>query len=393
MATITYDNVRKVYPDGTEAIPAFNLEVADGEFMVFVGPSGCGKSTALRMTAGLEDISGGRLLIGDEVVNGKSPQERDIAMVFQDYALYPHMTVRDNLGFALKMMKLPKAEITERVDRAADRLSLTALLDRRPKNLSGGQRQRVAMGRAIVREPQAFLMDEPLSNLDAKLRVQMRSEISALQHQLGVTTLYVTHDQVEAMTMGTRVAVMMNGRLQQCSAPQDLYDNPANVFVAGFIGSPRMNLFTTTITRGENGGVSFAFGPQTITLSPEFAAKNPEVAKHVGTPVTIGIRPEGFTPATDPGPEVLEVTAEVVEMLGSETLVFFVAPVEQASDADVRDRAQASDEEQSILAGEGKTVMCARLVPPIRLAPGAGLRLRLNPDQLYVFDANGDAVR
>ena len=392
MATITFDKVRKVYPDGTEAIPSFSLDIADGELMVFVGPSGCGKSTALRMAAGLEDISGGRLLIGDEVVNGKSPQDRDIAMVFQDYALYPHMTVRENLGFALKMMKLPKDQITARVEKAADRLSLTALLDRRPKNLSGGQRQRVAMGRAIVREPQAFLMDEPLSNLDAKLRVQMRGEISALQHQLGVTTLYVTHDQVEAMTMGTRVAVMKNGRLQQCSAPQDLYDKPANVFVAGFIGSPKMNLFRSRISRDASGGLSFEFGPQTIAISPEFVARTSGLGAQVDRPVAIGIRPEGFLLASDPGPETIDVTAQVVEMLGSETLVFFVAPVEQASDADVRDRAQASDEEESILAGEGSTVLCARLVPPLRLAPGAGLRLRIDPNQLYVFDEAGDAI-
>ncbi|MFN8124075.1 MAG: sn-glycerol-3-phosphate ABC transporter ATP-binding protein UgpC [Thermoleophilia bacterium] len=392
MASITYDRVRKVYADGTEAIPGLDLQVEDGEFMVFVGPSGCGKSTALRMTAGLEDISGGRLLIGDDVVNRKSPQERDIAMVFQDYALYPHMTVRDNLGFALKMMKLPKDEIARRVDKAAERLSLSALLDRRPKNLSGGQRQRVAMGRAIVREPQAFLMDEPLSNLDAKLRVQMRGEISALQRQLGVTTLYVTHDQVEAMTMGSRVAVMKNGRLQQVAAPQELYDEPANVFVAGFIGSPKMNLFHSTLRQGENGGLAFTFGDRSIAIPADVVSRRPGLAPHVGKPITVGIRPEGFVRAEEAGPETLEVTAEVVEMLGSETLVFFVAPVEQASDADVRDRAQASDEEESILAEEGKSVMCARLVPPVRLDPGTGIRLRIDPTRLYLFDADGDAI-
>src|SRR6478609_206397 len=260
MASITYQKMKKVYDDGTEAIPGMDLEVRDGEFMVFVGPSGCGKSTALRMTAGLEDISGGRLLIGDQVVNNKSPQERDIAMVFQDYALYPHMTVGQNMGFALKMMRIPKDEIRKRVQQAADRLSLTALLDRKPKNLSGGQRQRVAMGRAIVRQPQAFLMDEPLSNLDAKLRLQMRAEIDALQHQLGVTTLYVTHDQTEAMTMGDRVAVMKNGRLMQCASPQELYDDPANVFVAGFIGSPKMNLFTSTLVHDPDGSARLSFG-------------------------------------------------------------------------------------------------------------------------------------
>ena len=393
MASILYDKVRKVYDDGTEAIPGFDLSIEDGEFMVFVGPSGCGKSTALRMTAGLEDISGGRLYIGDDVVNGKSPQQRDIAMVFQDYALYPHMTVRQNLGFALQMMKLPKAEIASRVEKAANRLSLTALLDRRPKNLSGGQRQRVAMGRAIVREPQAFLMDEPLSNLDAKLRVQMRSEISALQHQLGVTTLYVTHDQVEAMTMGDRVAVMKNGRLQQCAAPQDLYDHPANVFVAGFIGSPKMNLFTTTLQRQADGSIEIRFGPQVVTVPVAVAARWNATGRLVDGPVTVGIRPEGLRHTPDASPEgSIQVEAAVVEMLGSETLVFFVAPVEQASDADVRDRAQASDEEESILAAEGSTVMCARLVPPLRLAPGDGLRLTIQPDQLYLFDAEGAAI-
>src|SRR6476646_5243279 len=242
MASITFQKMRKVYDDGTEAIPGMDLEVRDGEFMVFVGPSGCGKSTALRMTAGLEDISGGRLLIGDQVVNNKSPQERDIALVFQDYALYPHMTVGQNMGCALKMMRLPKDEIRKRGAEAADRLSLTALLDRKPKNLSGGQRQRVAMGRAIVRQPQAFLMDEPLSNLDAKLRVQMRAEIAKIQHDLNVTTVYVTHDQIEAMTMGDRVAVMSKGTLMQVDTPQNLYDRPDNLFVAAFIGSPAMNM-------------------------------------------------------------------------------------------------------------------------------------------------------
>jgi multiple sugar transport system ATP-binding protein len=394
VATITYDHVRKVYADGTEAIPGFDLEVADGEFMVFVGPSGCGKSTALRMTAGLEDISGGRLYIGDDVVNGKSPQERDIAMVFQDYALYPHMTVRDNLSFALRMMKLPKDEIAKRVDKAADRLSLTALLDRRPKNLSGGQRQRVAMGRAIVREPQAFLMDEPLSNLDAKLRVQMRAEIAALQSQLGVTTLYVTHDQVEAMTMGDRVAVMKNGRLQQCSPPQELYDNPANVFVAGFIGSPKMNLFHSTLTRQPDGSVKVAFGLYPLSVPADVVRRWPALEHQPDGPITVGLRPEGFKYSPDADPATsLNVEAGVVEMLGNETLVFFVAPVERASDADVRDRAQASDEEESILAGAGTTVMCARLVPPVRLSQGDGLRLVVNPEQLYLFGPDGNAIR
>jgi multiple sugar transport system ATP-binding protein len=381
MSTITYDNMRKVYPDGTEAIPGFDLKVQDGEFMVFVGPSGCGKSTALRMTAGLEEITGGRLYIGDEVVNGKSPQERDIAMVFQDYALYPHMTVAENMGFALRMMKMPKDDIRRRVEDAAERLSLTALLDRRPKNLSGGQRQRVAMGRAIVREPQVFLMDEPLSNLDAKLRVQMRAEIAAIQHQLGVTTLYVTHDQVEAMTMGDRVAVMKNGRLMQCATPQELYEAPANVFVAGFIGSPKMNLFKSVISRDGDGQAYIEFGEQSVRVDGTVVAANERLRAYPSGPIDVADR------------HSLVIAADVVEMLGSETLVHFVAPVETASDADVRDRAQAGDEEESILAKAGSTVMCARLVPAVRVSNGAELRLHVDASALYFFDAQGQAIR
>ncbi len=273
MATIKYDGVEKTYPDGTRAIPGISLEVRDREFMVFVGPSGCGKTTVLRMTAGLEDITGGRLYIGDRVVNSLPPQKRDIAMVFQDYALYPHMTVRDNIGFALRMMGRPKSEIRQRVEAAAARLSLTALLDRKPRNLSGGQRQRVAMGRAIVREPQAFLMDEPLSNLDAKLRVQMRAEISSLQRQLGVTTVYVTHDQVEAMTMGDRVAVMKSGLLQQVAPPEELYERPVNIFVAGFIGSPKMNLFESVLRRRPGGGAYVTFGQQELAIPDDVQSK------------------------------------------------------------------------------------------------------------------------
>src|SRR6476661_7921741 len=291
MASITYQKMRKVYDDGTEAIPGMDLEVKDGEFMVFVGPSGCGKSTALRMTAGLGDISGGRLLIGDQVVNNKSPQERDIAMVFQDYALYPHMTVGQNMGFALKMMRIPKDEIRKRVQQAADRLSLTALLDRKPKNLSGGQRQRVAMGRAIVRQPQAFLMDEPLSNLDAKLRVQLRAEIHQLQRRLGVTTIYVTHDQIEAMTMGDRVAVMNAGHLQQVDTPQVLYDQPKNEFVAGFIGSPAINLVEAQLEQ-MNGQLAVSFGEHRLTVDDGAVRNRSALKDYVGRMVILGIRPE-----------------------------------------------------------------------------------------------------
>jgi multiple sugar transport system ATP-binding protein len=315
-------------------------------------------------------------------------------MVFQDYALYPHMTVGQNMGFALKMMRIPKDEIRRRVGEAAERLSLTALLDRKPKNLSGGQRQRVAMGRAIVRQPQAFLMDEPLSNLDAKLRVQMRAEIDALQHQLGVTTLYVTHDQTEAMTMGDRVAVMKSGRIQQCAPPQELYDQPANVFVAGFIGSPKMNLFHSILFRDGKGGATLQFGPNELAISPETITKWPGLRTVPDGPITVGLRPESFryTPNADPD-QSLDVEAKVVEMLGNETLVHFVAPVEQASDADVRDRAQASDEEESILAGAGQTMMVCRLVPPVRLSEGNAVRLTLDTSRLYLFDQQGDAIR
>ncbi|MFN8619791.1 MAG: sn-glycerol-3-phosphate ABC transporter ATP-binding protein UgpC [Chloroflexota bacterium] len=397
MASITFDRIKKVYPDGTEAIPSFSLEIADGEFMVLVGPSGCGKSTALRMVAGLEQISGGRLYVGEELVNGRSPEKRDIAMVFQDYALYPHMTVRDNIGFALRMMKVPKDEIRKRVDDVAERLSLTALLDRKPKNLSGGQRQRVAMGRAIVRKPKAFLMDEPLSNLDAKLRVQMRAEIAALQRQLGVTTLYVTHDQVEAMTMGDRVAVMKGGRLQQCAPPQELYESPANLFVAGFIGSPKMNLFKSVLRKGADGSVEVAFGADRwLRLSPEALAARPGLAAQPAGPIRLGLRPEGFSIVNDAGQVgAIDVRADVVEMLGPETLVHFVAPVESAAASDGRDQAKdvAEDEEESIMAGAGSTVMCARLVPPVKVPEGSTIRLAVDTDALYFFDAEGEALR
>jgi multiple sugar transport system ATP-binding protein len=394
MASITFDRIKKVYPDGTEAIPSFSLEIRDGEFMVLVGPSGCGKSTALRMVAGLEQISGGRLFVGEELVNGKPPERRDIAMVFQDYALYPHMTVRDNIGFALRMMKVPKAEAAKRVEEVAERLSLTALLDRKPRNLSGGQRQRVAMGRAIVRRPKAFLMDEPLSNLDAKLRVQMRAEIAALQRQLETTTLYVTHDQVEAMTMGDRVAVMKSGLLQQCAPPQELYENPANLFVAGFIGSPKMNLFKSTLRRTADGGTEIAFGQQWLTLDPAAIAAKPGIAGIPEGPVTLGLRPEGFAIAADAAaPSAITARADVVEMLGPETLVHFVAPVESAAAHDGRDQAKTDDEEDSILAGAGSTVMCARLVPPIRLPEGATISLAVDTKALYFFGADGEAIR
>ena len=322
MASITIDQVDKVYPNGFQAIHELALEVADGEFVVLVGPSGCGKSTALRMVAGLEEITNGELRIGERVVNDVEPKNRDIAMVFQNYALYPHMTVAENIGFALKLAKVPKAEVAARVAEAAQMLELTDQLDRRPSQLSGGQRQRVAMGRAIVREPAAFLMDEPLSNLDAKLRVQMRADISRLQRQLGVTTIYVTHDQVEAMTMGDRVAVLKDGYLQQVDTPQHLYDRPDNVFVAAFIGSPSMNLYEATLK-----GRELQLGDESLTLPEATFDQRPALASHEGRKIVVGIRPEDLEDAslaagTADG-ATISSTVELTESLGSEIVVHF----------------------------------------------------------------------
>jgi multiple sugar transport system ATP-binding protein len=390
MATITYDAVEKTYPDGTKAIPGFSLEVKDGEFMVFVGPSGCGKSTALRMTAGLEEITGGRLYIGDRVVNGLPPQQRDIAMVFQDYALYPHMTVRDNMGFALRMMRLPKVEIRKRVEAAAELLSLTALLERKPRNLSGGQRQRVAMGRAIVRQPQVFLMDEPLSNLDAMLRVQMRAEISLLQHQLGVTTIYVTHDQVEAMTMGDRVAVMKAGVLQQSAPPEDLYERPVNIFVAGFIGSPKMNLFASVLRRHPGGQASIKFGSQDLLIPDEVIRARPSIRDRMEGPVIVGVRPEGFFLSPDgPPDQTVQVKADVVESLGNERMVYFSAPVRKATDTDTRDQ---RTEIEGITTDADTSILIARVAPYPRVEHGQTLRLGVNTRMLYFFDEEGNSL-
>src|SRR5438445_9208292 len=296
MAQVAFERVSKIYPDGTRAVNDINLDVQDGEFMVLVGPSGCGKTTALRMVAGLEEISEGVLKIGDRVVNHVPSRDRDIAMVFQSYALYPHLSVYENIAFGLRLKKMPKDEIETRVARAANILGLTDYLKRKPRALSGGQRQRVAMGRAIVREPAAFLMDEPLSNLDAKLRVQTRAEISKLQSDLGVTTIYVTHDQIEAMTMGTRVAVMRKGELQQVDEPQTLYDRPLNLFVGGFIGSPSMNMLDAMI-ESSNGGLAATIGNQTISLGPETLENHPGLMGYMGKRVIIGIRPEDLEDA------------------------------------------------------------------------------------------------
>ena len=322
MATLELSKVNKVYDNGFHAVRDLDLAVEEGEFLVLVGPSGCGKSTALRMMAGLESISSGELRIADIVVNDVPPKDRDVAMVFQNYALYPHMTVARNIGFALKLARVPKDEIDERVRRSASLLELTQYLDRKPGQLSGGQRQRVAMGRAIVRRPSVFLMDEPLSNLDAKLRVQMRAEISALQRELGVTTVYVTHDQVEAMTMGHRVAVLKDGVLQQVDTPQRLYDQPVNAFVAGFIGSPSMNLYQGTVGRADDRW-SISLGAQRLLLPDD----RPALAPYEGRDVVVGIRPEDFEDAVLAASvadgAVLTAPVTLVESLGSEILVHF----------------------------------------------------------------------
>jgi multiple sugar transport system ATP-binding protein len=340
VAEVVLENVTKRYPDGTLAVDSLDLTIADREFLVLVGPSGCGKTTALRMVAGLEDITDGKVRIGDRVVNDVPSRDRDVAMVFQSYALYPHLTVADNIGFGLKLRKVPKAERRQRVEKAAHILGLSDLLDKKPRNLSGGQRQRVAMGRAIVREPQVFLMDEPLSNLDAKLRVQMRAEIARIQRDLGVTTIYVTHDQVEAMTLGDRVAVMRKGVLQQVDAPQVLYDRPVNIFVAGFIGSPAMNLVQGTFDRdGDN--LTLQLGSQRLPVDPALRAMRPGIERYLGRPVVIGIRPEDFEDASLAGSgdtgavrASLKASADLVEAMGSDLMVHLTidAPTVQTED-------------------------------------------------------------
>jgi multiple sugar transport system ATP-binding protein len=369
-----------------------NLEIEDGELMVLVGPSGCGKTTALRMLAGLEEISGGEIRIGDRVVNDLTPKERDIAMVFQSYALYPHMTVYDNLAFGLKLRKAPKREIDERVRRAAKILQIDEFLKRKPRALSGGQRQRVAMGRAIVREPHAFLMDEPLSNLDAKLRVQMRAEIHQLQRRLGVTTIYVTHDQVEAMTMGDRVAVMNRGHLQQVDTPQVLYDQPKNEFVAGFIGSPSINLVEAELAR-DNGRLTVSFGGNELTVDDQLARNRTDLANHVGRTIILGIRPEDFEDATietdAPPDRRMKVPVDLTEPLGADVLVHFSTEatrvVSSAAEADAGADADVSfsgtDEDQG-----SKTRLVARVSPRTGAREGAELELAVDTRRLYFFD-------
>ena len=361
MASLSLKNVCKVYPNGFVAVKDFNLEIADQEFIIFVGPSGCGKSTTLRMIAGLEEISSGELWIGDKMVNDVEPKDRDIAMVFQNYALYPHMSVYDNMAFGLKLRKVPKAEIDKAVHEAAKILDIEHLLDRKPKALSGGQRQRVAMGRAIVRSPKVFLMDEPLSNLDAKLRVQMRVEISKLHQRLQTTIIYVTHDQTEALTLGTRIVVMKDGVMQQVATPIDLYTKPCNMFVAGFIGSPQMNFIDCKVVK-DGDDVKLEFGSHSIKL-PEGKAEKIVEGGYIGKDVVLGIRPEDIKDeeifVADGGDNVLDATVKVYEMLGAEVFLYFTV--------------------------EGHDIT-VRVNPRTTARPGDTIKIALDTSKIHVFD-------
>jgi multiple sugar transport system ATP-binding protein len=378
MATVDMEKMNKVYENGFHAVKDFSLDVGEGEFMVLVGPSGCGKTTALRMVAGLEDITSGTLRIGGKVVNDETPKDRDIAMVFQNYALYPHMTVAENIGFALKLRKMAKPEIQAKVKDTAEILGLTEWLDRKPGQLSGGQRQRVAMGRAIVREPSVFLMDEPLSNLDAKLRVQMRAEVQRIQRRINVATLYVTHDQVEAMTMGDRVAVMRSGVLQQVDHPQHLYDHPDNLFVAAFIGSPAMNLYDATMTE-DAGGIRI--GSQELTLPVICRDSHPGLARYAGKKIIVGLRPEHLPAATDGSTgSHLVGNVDLVEALGSELIVHFTIDARRVR----AEGATSEDEDATAQSGEG----VARVDPATRVKVGDKLTFAVNTTGLQFFDTD-----
>jgi multiple sugar transport system ATP-binding protein len=394
MAQILLDQVDKTYAGGVKAVSDLNLHIRDGEFMVLVGPSGCGKSTALRMIAGLEDISGGSIKIGENVVNDLPPKDRDIAMVFQNYALYPHMTVGENLAFGLKMRRTPKDEISRRVTEAAKILGLEQYLDRKPAALSGGQRQRVAMGRAIVREPQAFLMDEPLSNLDAKLRVGMRASLAQLHERLGVTTVYVTHDQIEAMTLGDRVCVLRDGLLQQVDTPKNLFAHPVNLFVAAFIGSPAMNLVQSRLTiEGDQAAV--LFGGHRLAIPPAVLASRAGLAGYAGREVIMGIRPSDFEDArlADPEWARMPVVTSVTEELGSEVHVIFEVDAPPVEHKDAVAAADEEDDDETIPLAAGKSMWTARVSSRSQVQPGDQLDLAVDTSGLHFFDpASGLAL-
>jgi multiple sugar transport system ATP-binding protein len=392
MAEITLDKLTKVYGDGTRAVSELDLEIGDGEFVVLVGPSGCGKTSALRMVAGLEPITDGRVVIGGEVVNKLPPKDRDIAMIFQNYALYPHMSAFDNMAFGLKLRGMKKDRRGERVNGAAKTLGLNEVLPKKPRTLSGGQRQRVAMGRAIVREPRAFLMDEPLSNLDAKLRVEMRAEIARLQRELNVTTIYVTHDQVEAMTLGDRVAIMRDGVLQQVAKPQELYDRPRNLFVAEFIGSPAMNLVGVDLARS-NGGVVARFGDNTLEVDEQVLAKRPSLRSFDGRRLILGVRPEDLEDAafsTGASGHRLSANVDIREDMGSEVYVHFGVAGKPVRGADVK----AAVGEEAVEVAEAKgNVWVARVDRDTGAQEDGDMELVIDATRLHFFDPeNGEAI-
>jgi multiple sugar transport system ATP-binding protein len=399
MAEITFDNVSKTYGDGFRAVSELNLDVQDGEFVVFVGPSGCGKTTALRMIAGLEEVTEGAIRIGDRVVNNLPPGKRDVAMVFQNYALYPHMTVAENIGFALKLRKVPKKEAKQRIAETANIIGLTDHLDRKPRQLSGGQRQRVAMGRAIVREPQVFLMDEPLSNLDAKLRVQMRAEILRIQRQLSVTTVYVTHDQVEAMTMGDRVAVLRRGVLQQFDAPQSLYERPANMFVASFIGSPAMNMLEAKLDR-DGDGLACRVGSATLKLPASVLNARPALEGYAGRTIAVGIRPEALDyagPMNGDDGGRLHSIVRVVEALGPEQLAHVEVDAKPVLADEVIeglvDMEQADELAEIMPDAEGdQATLIARLDASASVRPDDVIELSVDLPKLHFFELESGAT-
>ena len=391
MGAIDIKSAGKIYPNGTRALDDVSITINDGEFVVLVGPSGCGKTTLLRMVAGLEDITEGEIAIGDKTVNEVAPKDRDIAMVFQNYALYPHMSVFDNMAFSLKLRKLPKNEIEKKVKDAAKTLEISELLDRKPKALSGGQRQRVAMGRAIVRNPQAFLMDEPLSNLDAKLRVQMRAELGLLHTQLQTTTLYVTHDQVEAMTMGDRVAVIRKGELQQIDTPREIYSNPKNIFVAGFIGSPSMNFVYTKIKSNKD-AVELIFGDNQITYRDQ---KKEKLKSFENKEIVLGIRPEAFEDGhfanESEYSESIKVKVSLLEQLGSDSYVHFYKDIKPVQTEAIEEILADEGEDITVLGNDTKFI--ARINPNSTVTEGEEIQLKINPSKLHFFDPeSGDVI-